>query len=65
MAKVLVIGDIYKNKKTGNLYRIVDFAINATNAQDGQRMVCYAPANSDDYLYVREINEFEKKFVLG
>jgi acyl carrier protein len=57
---------IYKNKKTGKFYTVLceDF-INATNAQDGQRMVYYVGEKkygSGDNRFVREYDEFHEKF---
>ena len=52
--------------KTGNEYIVYDqFVINATNANNGQRMVLYGKKkeNSDEIqLYVRENIEFFQKF---
>lgn len=47
------------HKKTGNVYRVVGCAINATNAQDGQPMVIY---ERDGLTFVRKSKEFEKRF---
>lgn len=58
---------VWRHVKTGNLYRVI-FAnvLNATNAQNGQRMVVYTreddPAKTDKY--VREIVEFSTRFEL-
>jgi hypothetical protein len=53
--------DKYKNIKTGNIYtKFSRFLINATNAQDGQLMVGYF--DTVGIIYVREKNEFDKKF---
>jgi len=56
----------YINIKTGNEYFVLDFAVNATNEQDGQDMVIYTLAETAHYPtrknYVREIEEFEVKF---
>ena len=51
----------YKNNKTGDLYEVIEFAINATNAQDGQEMVIYKKVDKDQ-KFVREKNEFFEKF---
>lgn len=58
----------YKNNKTGDLYEVIEFAINATNAQDGQEMVIYKkffqkPQDlGNEQKFVREKNEFFNKF---
>lgn len=48
--------------KTGKLYEVVmlNYIINATNDQDGQRMVLYR--NEKNEFFVREFAEFEQKF---
>ena len=52
---------IYKHKKTGNIYYLLlDDIIDATNAQDGQRMCLYV--NQSNQLFVREYDEFFIKF---
>lgn len=48
-----------KNHKTEGIYLFIGEAINATNAQDGQRMAAYV---QDGTLYVREMDEFKEKF---
>lgn len=52
---------IWKNNKTGNLYVVEGTTTNATNAQDGQKMVKYYSLD-DNEPYVREISEFKEKF---
>jgi hypothetical protein len=56
----------FKNNKTGCLYYVIDFAINSTNAQDGQNMVIYkaVPLYSpgSDKIFCREFKEFINKF---
>lgn len=52
---------VFVNNKTQNVYVVLyDLAENATNAQDGQKMVVY----SDKYgaIYCRERSEFLEKF---
>lgn len=62
---------IAKNKKTGKTYRILrEDIINSTNGREDEIMVLYMPIDelniSDDSKpeYVREKNEFYKKFEL-
>lgn len=61
--------DLYKNKKTGKIYRMLDDSIiNTTNAQNGQKMIEYAlekDFNSNFVtcqIFVREEKEFYEKF---
>lgn len=49
-----------KNIKTGRVYYVIDDNVtNATNKDDGTRMVLYA---RDGNWYVREYEEFNLKF---
>ena len=51
------------HKKTGNLYTLDDFAIDATNSTEGHIMVIYHRVDLRDVdLYVRELKEFLEKF---
>jgi len=51
----------YKNKKNGSIYTALNYEIiNATNAQDGEKMVLYT--DNKGGLYVREYREFMMKF---
>lgn len=49
------------HKKTGHVYTVVSFAINATNKDDGREMIIY---ERNEELFVREIGEFVEKFSL-
>lgn len=52
---------MYTHIKTGHVYELVqDKVINATNAQDGERMVLYTNLQGD--WFVREHSEFHQKF---
>lgn len=53
---------LYKNKKTGNIYRHLAFGINATNKVDGQKVVIYCPDNNEHTIFVREEKEFFETF---
>lgn len=55
--------NMWKNKKTGELYRIEAFITNTTNAQDGQRMVLYYKERNEYTMFAREENEFYEKFI--
>lgn len=52
---------IFRNKKKDTLYLFCGHVMNTTNAQDGQIMVRYKSMETGDE-YVREHNEFDKKF---
>lgn len=53
----------YRNLKNGNIYELIrDDVINCTNVNDGQIMVLYTCEKSPGKIFVREINEFHKKF---
>lgn len=61
--KGLKRGYDWVHKKTGNLYTLDDFAIDATNSTEGRIMVIYHRAGIRDIdLYVRELKEFLEKF---
>lgn len=54
---------IFKHLKTGNIYTMLrDDIINCTNANDEQIMVLYKREDKPDLLFVREKEEFYKKF---
>ena len=57
----------YVNLKNGKTYEVVTFnAINATNAQNGQKMVVYIGEQTNEIkkgVFVREYSEFMTKFV--
>ena len=48
------------HNKTGKLYFLLQDVINATNAQDGQKMCLYI--NTKGQMFVRERKEFFEKF---
>ena len=57
----------YRHKKSGRIYDAVTHnVINATNVDDGQRMVLYIGMKKDGSgkkaVFVREYNEFHEKF---
>ncbi|MFH0757362.1 MAG: hypothetical protein V2B15_08755 [Bacteroidota bacterium] len=52
---------VYINKATGQQYQVLQTVMNATNAQEGQRMILYTPLPSG-LTYVMEMNEFYEKF---
>jgi len=55
---------LYRNKKTGDIYRFLAFGIDTTNARDGMPVMIYCPDDNEHTIYVREAEEFEEKFDL-
>lgn len=53
---------IWRNKKSGDLYRIYDKAIDVTNERDGLNVIVYGPKSNDNQTFVREESEFYEKF---
>lgn len=51
----------YRNLKNGKTYILLCEVTNATNAQDGEVMCLYT--NEENKLFVREKEEFHKKFI--
>lgn len=51
---------LFVHKKTGKIYAVLGNAINATNSEDGQKMVVYR--NAAGALFAREVAEFYCKF---
>ena len=67
ISKKLCLGNggvvmIFQNVKTGNLYQIRHFAIDATNSRDGESVVVYYAVNDPEKIFVRNEEEFFKKF---
>ena len=55
--------DVYKHKKTGKEYVVLDLLTNCTNKDDGDMMVSYKSMDlTKKDLFVREIKEFEERF---
>ena len=51
-----------KNIKTGSLYQIWHFATDTTNSRDGESVVVYYAVNNPEKIFVRNEEEFFKKF---
>ncbi|WP_426711374.1 hypothetical protein [Cetobacterium sp. SF1] len=51
--------NLWKNKKNQELYLVIGTLINATNSNDGEKMVLYSKNNK---YFVREYDEFLLKF---
>jgi hypothetical protein len=54
----------FKNNKTGDIYIQLAYATDCTNSRDGTSVVVYCPDDNEHTIYVREYDEFEKKFTL-
>lgn len=52
----------FRHKKTGNIYLVQGLIVNATNAQNGQKMVLYTRADIASDHYARELTEFNERF---
>lgn len=52
----------FKNKKTGNIYRLLAHAIDSTNQRDGLTVIVYCPDDNEHSVFVREEKEFFYNF---
>lgn len=56
---------LYRNKKTGKLYRYLATAADCTNERrDGTLVSVYCPDDNGHKVYVREYSEFQRRFEL-
>lgn len=53
---------MFRHLKSGRLYHKVGVAIDATNATEGRTMVIYCREDDPRAFFVREHEEFMKKF---
>ena len=53
---------LYKNKKTGKIYKHLAIGIDKTNSRNGELVVIYCPDDNEHTIFVREQSEFEEKF---
>jgi len=58
-----MINSKYRNIKNGNVYTILNQAIDCTNERDGTEVIIYYPENKKELLCVREKKEFFIKFI--
>ena len=59
----VAVADIWRHKKTGNLYELLSHVVDCTNSRDGTRAVVYCGlVNPSVPQYVREWTEFQEKF---
>lgn len=61
-AKVSKSMPIWRHEKTGNLYALVDYAIDCTNGRNNSEVVIYRRPDGSGQTYVRDRAEFEQKF---
>ena len=58
-----MINTKYRNIKNGNVYIVINQAIDCTNVRDGTEVMVYYPENNKDLLCVRDKKEFLVKFI--
>ena len=54
--------EVWINRKKRTRYFFIGYALNCTNAQDGQQMVLYKSEDDPNLTFVRERGEFYDKF---
>jgi len=55
---------LYRQIKTGKLYRWLAAGADCTNERDGLRVAIYCPCDDEHTIFVREREEFERKFMM-
>jgi len=55
---------LYRNLKTGYIYRHLACGIDCTNVRDGLPVIIYCPDDNEHTIFVREAREFYSKFEL-
>ena len=55
------MGD-YRHNQSGNIYVLLAVARNCTNNRADEKSAVYHLKNKPNELYIREINEFNRKF---
>ena len=58
-----MINSKYRNIKNGNIYIVLNEAIDCTNERDGTEVIIYYPENRKEFLCVREKKKFLVKFI--
>lgn len=53
---------IWRNRRTGKHYRMLAMATDSTNLRCGNLMVVYCPDDDGNTIYVRDEEEFMRKF---
>ncbi len=54
---------LYRHLKTGAFYRLLAVATDCTNARHGRLTAIYCPDDNEHSIYVRDMEEFESRFV--
>lgn len=54
---------LYRNLKTGNAYRLLAHGMDTSAARRGRAVAIYCPADDQHTLCVRDLEEFEARFV--
>lgn len=55
---------LWKNKKNGKSYEVLEEAIDCTNERDGLEVFIYRPVDQREKFFVRAKEEFLQKFEL-
>lgn len=58
----ILAGSTWRNNKTGRYYEVLGTATDCTNERNGTRTVIYYDRELRKELFVREQDEFERKF---
>lgn len=54
---------LYRHLKTGNAYRLLAHGIDASDGRADRVVAIYCPPDDEHLIYVRDIEEFEARFV--
>ena len=57
-----MIGRLFRNKSTGQYYKVENIAIDAANDRNGHSVVIYHRSDTYSPVFVRDLPEFEEKF---
>lgn len=57
-----MIGRLFRNKSTGQYYKVENIAIDATNERNGRSVVIYRRSDTYSPVFVRDLPEFTEKF---
>lgn len=59
---MITVGTVYKNRKSGKLYKVIHISTCTTNAETGQYSVIYHALDNPNEVFDRKIFEFPHKF---
>ena len=54
---------LYRHLKTGKAYRLLAHAMDTSEGRGDRAVAIYCPADDQHTLYVRDLEEFEARFV--